>query len=97
MIGHIYSNYKAVKSVIMNTFNQNRFHLLVNHYFNTSIILNPKTVNQMEPVFATVKRAFHINLGCSFSNLSNLNSSQLIRFTNDEYYLQFDMKSELYF
>jgi len=85
----------AVKSVVMNTFNQNRFHILASHFFNTGLILAPKLANKLEPVLLTVKRCLKINLGCSINNLTNLNNSQLIRFTNDGYYIKFDMKSNI--
>ena len=77
----------------MNTFNQNRFHLLVENFFNTNVILTPKVVNKLEPVLSTVKRTLSVNLGCSLTSLTNLNNSQLIRFTNDGFYIKFDIKS----
>jgi hypothetical protein len=93
VIGHLVANYNAVKAVIMNTFNQNRFYILVKNYLNTGEILTPTVVNKMEPVLHTVKRIFSINLGCSMNRISNLNNSQLTRFSNDNYYISFDIKS----
>ena len=94
VIGHLVANYNAVKAVVMNTFNQNRFYILVNNYLNTGEVLNPTVVNKMEPVLYTVKRIFSVNLGCSMSRISNLNNSQLTRFSNDNYYISFDIKSK---
>lgn len=93
VIGHLIANYLCVKSVVMNTFNQNRFHLLVENFFNTNVILTPKVVNKLEPVLSTVKRTLSVNLGCPLTNLTNLNNPQLIRFTNDGFYIKFDIKS----
>ncbi|KAH9518633.1 rus1 protein C16orf58 [Bulinus truncatus] len=62
---HLFSNYKAVTSVCMETLNQARFHYIVKHYLTTGDVLDVKTVNLMEPVLFPVKRPLNIRLGVS--------------------------------
>lgn len=62
---HLYANYSAVTSVVMETFNQARLHILVNEYFRTETVLSPREVNRREPVLAKPKRKGEIRLGSS--------------------------------
>ena len=49
---HIFSNYRAVRSVVMATFNQSRFHFVAHHFLtmNQSELLSLKVGNSLEPV-----------------------------------------------
>ena len=47
---HLYSNYKAVSAVVMETVNLPRLHILVERYMNSSVILTPKEVAKLDPV-----------------------------------------------
>ena len=77
VLGHLIANYNAVKSVIMNTFNRNRFYLLTQHYFKTNDILTPFVCNKLEPVLHTVKSNFSIQLGCKLEHFGHLNEKKL--------------------
>ena len=47
---HLYSNYKAVSAVVMETVNLPRFHILVEDYLKSTRILTPKEVGKLDPV-----------------------------------------------
>jgi hypothetical protein len=74
VIGHIFCNYKAVKAVIMNTFNQNRFNIVSQNYFKygDKKVLEPSIVNKMEPVLKTTYKYCSISLGNSLKQIQNL-------------------------
>ena len=94
VIGHLFFNYKAVKSVIIQTFNKNRFHILVQEYLSTSKIMVPYHVNKSEPVLATVSRYFsNLKLGCCIDNFNSLNENQLEILSNENFLINFDINS----
>ena len=96
VFGHLFANYKAVKSVIMQTFNRNRYHLLAQNYLNDAKIQSPYNINKMEPVLRTVKRYFKdIKLGCSINQFERINSKQLDLLTVENYLINFNIKSIL--
>lgn len=47
---HLFANYSAVTSVVMETLNQARLHILVHHYLQTGEVLSLQEVNYKEPV-----------------------------------------------
>ncbi|KAJ8312647.1 hypothetical protein KUTeg_010020 [Tegillarca granosa] len=47
---HLYANYKAVTSVVMETFNQARLHIVVKEYLTSFTIPSVANVNYKEPV-----------------------------------------------
>lgn len=47
---HLFANYSAVTSVVMETLNQARLHILVHHYLQTGRVLSLQEVNYKEPV-----------------------------------------------
>lgn len=89
--GHIFANYKAVKSLVIETFNFNRFGILARNYFENGIILDPKTVNNTEPVLYTIRRHFNVKFGCRLDHLKNLNID-FNRFEREKYFIEFDFK-----
>uniref|UniRef100_A0A671YA06 RUS family member 1 n=1 Tax=Sparus aurata TaxID=8175 RepID=A0A671YA06_SPAAU len=48
---HLFANYKAVRSVVMETFNEARLSIVLQQYLTDSRILSPAEANQREPVF----------------------------------------------
>jgi len=97
VVGHLLANYNAVKSVIIQTFNRNRFHIVAQAYFKQNLILPPYECNRNEPVLWTVSRFFtHIKLGCSIREFKILSSDQLETLTKDKYSIEFDMKSKCF-
>ena len=47
---HLYSNYRAVSSVVMETINQARMHLLVSEFLSEGRLMTPEEVGHREPV-----------------------------------------------
>lgn len=66
---HLYANYSAVTSVVMESINQSRLHIILQHYFNTGNILPTKLVNYREPVLWKTRRKLEFRLGSSFQTL----------------------------
>lgn len=96
VVGHLMANYNAVKAVVMNTFNRNRFHIACQEYFRTGRVLSPLKVNKQEPVLYTVRRFFRsIDLGCSLQKLDKLDQGNLIRFKMEKFYIYFNLKSKI--
>ena len=50
---HLFANYRAVLTVSMETFNQNRLHILVNEYLRSGTVLSPRMANLREPVITS--------------------------------------------
>ncbi|XP_054710588.1 RUS family member 1-like isoform X2 [Uloborus diversus] len=71
---HLTSNYFAVRSVVMETFNSARFKIFTRHYLEDGIthrnFLSVNEVNQRENVFFSFHpKKVTINLGTSFQNI----------------------------
>ena len=49
---HLYSNYRAVCCVVMETFNIPRLRIALHHYLRTSQLLSPKEVAKLDPVLS---------------------------------------------
>jgi hypothetical protein len=96
VIGHIFANYKAVRSVVMKTVNRNRFHILAKHFLGSNQTLRPKEVNNLEPVFHPCVRYFNLKLGCQIKQLPMSSSHSLdslaAKFNSQKFLLMFDMK-----
>lgn len=48
---HLFANYKAVRSVVMETFNEARLSIVLHRYLLNGQVLSPVEANQREPVF----------------------------------------------
>ncbi|KAG1658372.1 RUS1 family protein C16orf58 [Nymphon striatum] len=69
---HIFANYRAVKSVVMQTLNQSRLHFLVNYYLESNgDILSASSANNKEPVIFLpfISESRKINIGCQISEV----------------------------
>lgn len=71
---HLTANYFAVKSVVMNTFNESRFEIFTSHYLNQAInkskFLTVAEVNNKENVFFNYSQEkVQIQLGVSFADI----------------------------
>ncbi|XP_029294280.1 RUS family member 1 [Cottoperca gobio] len=60
---HLFANYKAVRSVVMDTFNEARLSIVLQQYLRDRRILSPLEANQTEPVFLQFRKTFPIKLG----------------------------------
>ncbi|XP_028670774.1 RUS1 family protein C16orf58 homolog [Erpetoichthys calabaricus] len=66
---HLFSNYKAVCSVVMETLNQARLSILTYHYLKEGSVLTPVEANQREPVLPSFRRRLEIQLGTKLGNV----------------------------
>uniref|UniRef100_A0A3Q1JQ10 RUS family member 1 n=1 Tax=Anabas testudineus TaxID=64144 RepID=A0A3Q1JQ10_ANATE len=60
---HLFANYKAVRSVVMETFNEARLSIVLHQYLSDKRILTPFEANQREPVFLEFRKIVPIRLG----------------------------------
>ncbi|KAM6966201.1 RUS family member 1 [Tautogolabrus adspersus] len=60
---HLFANYKAVRSVVMETFNEARLSIVLRQYLRDKRILSPQEANQREPVFIEFRKTVPIKLG----------------------------------
>lgn len=60
---HLFANYKAVRSVVMETFNEARLSIVFQQYLSDSRILSPVEANRREPVFLEFGKPVPIKLG----------------------------------
>ncbi|XP_063761050.1 RUS1 family protein C16orf58 homolog isoform X2 [Eleginops maclovinus] len=60
---HLFANYKAVRAVIMETFNEARLSIVLQQYLTDKRILSPLEANQREPVLLEFKKTMPIKLG----------------------------------
>ncbi|XP_013405479.1 RUS1 family protein C16orf58 homolog [Lingula anatina] len=102
---HLFSNFMAVKAVKMETLNQARLHILVQHYLQaqttfhgaiSSDILPVKIVNMQEPVLWRTRRKLEIFLGTSFAAMMKSPSefSKLKKiYAGDRYILDLDLST----
>ncbi|KAL8559418.1 hypothetical protein ACOMHN_045215 [Nucella lapillus] len=76
---HIFANYRAVKAVCMESINQARLHLIMEHYLHTATPPPVALVNSLEPVFWSLRgQEWKVTLGASFSSVvSNLSDLSL--------------------
>ncbi|KAG7459919.1 hypothetical protein MATL_G00215690 [Megalops atlanticus] len=68
---HLLANYRAVRSVVMETLNEARLSILLHQYLQDSRVLCPLEANQREPVFLEFRRKVPIKLGVRFGELVN--------------------------
>ncbi|KAM7371909.1 hypothetical protein PAMP_009110 [Pampus punctatissimus] len=60
---HLFANYKAVRSVVMETLNEARLAIVLQQYLSDRQILSPREANLEEPVFWEYRKAVPIKLG----------------------------------
>ncbi|KAM9844301.1 RUS family member 1 [Aulostomus maculatus] len=60
---HLLANYKAVRSVVMETFNEARLSIALQQYLSDKRIPSPSEANQKEPVFLEFRKTLPIRLG----------------------------------
>nr|XP_046270961.1 RUS1 family protein C16orf58 homolog [Scatophagus argus] len=60
---HLFANYKAVRSVVMETFNEARLSIVLQQYLKDRLILSPLEANQREPVLLEFRKTVPIRLG----------------------------------
>lgn len=66
---HLFANYKAVRSVVMETLNEARLSIVLHQYLLHGQVLSPAEANQREPVFLSFRRTVPIKLGVRLGDL----------------------------
>lgn len=95
VIGHLVANYRAVKSLVMETFNFNRFRIVAVDYFSTNSVLSPLNANRKEPVLFSLKHNLDIKFGCKIDEIKNFDLIDFKQFENEKYLIEYDLKSNL--
>ncbi|XP_043955750.1 RUS1 family protein C16orf58 homolog [Gambusia affinis] len=67
---HLFANYKAVRSVVMETFNEARLSIVMQQYLKDGRILSPSEANQREPVFLQFGKTTPIKLGVRLQDVA---------------------------
>ncbi|XP_035254848.1 RUS1 family protein C16orf58 homolog [Anguilla anguilla] len=85
---HLLANYRAVRSVVMETLNESRLSVLLQQHLRDGRVLSPSEANQREPVFLEFKRRVSLKLGVRLGDVvSSLEELQLALTHNDKPYL----------
>ncbi|XP_067231106.1 RUS1 family protein C16orf58 homolog isoform X3 [Chanodichthys erythropterus] len=79
---HLFANYKAVRSVVMETLNEARLSIVLHRYLLTGQLLSPLEANQKEPVFLSLGRTVPIKPGELQLALKNNSKPYLIGIKN---------------
>ncbi|KAM9472303.1 RUS family member 1 isoform 1-T2 [Salvelinus alpinus] len=66
---HLFANYKAVRSVVMETLNEARLAIVLHQYLRDGRVLGPLEANHKEPVFLEFRRTVPIKLGVRLEEL----------------------------
>uniref|UniRef100_A0A8C1B5K1 RUS family member 1 n=2 Tax=Cyprinus carpio TaxID=7962 RepID=A0A8C1B5K1_CYPCA len=66
---HLFANYKAVRSVVMETLNEARLSIVLHRYLLDGQLLSPAEANQKEPVFLSLGRTVPIKLGVRLGDI----------------------------
>ncbi|KAK0153743.1 RUS1 family protein C16orf58 [Merluccius polli] len=67
---HLFANYKAVRSVVMETFNEARLSIVLHQYLRNEQILGPADANRQEPVFLDFRKTVSIKLGVKLKDVA---------------------------
>ncbi|KAM5126174.1 RUS family member 1, partial [Mantella aurantiaca] len=85
---HLYANYRAVRSVVMETLNQSRLNIILEHYLQEGRILRPAEANRMEPLLPGLGSQVPLSLGVPLSTLvSSVSQLELLKKGNHSRYL----------
>ncbi|XP_043831193.1 RUS family member 1 isoform X1 [Dromiciops gliroides] len=66
---HLYANFRAVRAVIMETFNEARLYLVLKHFIQWGKVLTPPLANRMEPLWTGCHPALTLSLGVPLHSL----------------------------
>ncbi|XP_063285198.1 RUS family member 1 isoform X2 [Pelobates fuscus] len=66
---HLYANYRAVSSIVMETLNQSRLSIVLDYYLREGRILSPAEANPQEPLLPGLGFQVTVNLGVPLKSL----------------------------
>ncbi|XP_075704978.1 RUS family member 1 [Rhinoderma darwinii] len=85
---HLYANYRAVRSVVMETLNQSRLAIVLEHFLLEGQILRPAQANHKEPLFPGLGSQVSVDVGVSLNAVvSSVSQLNLLQKGNDCRYL----------
>ncbi|KAM5329511.1 RUS family member 1 isoform 1-T1 [Glossophaga mutica] len=89
---HIYANYRAVHSLVIETLNEIRLSLVLKHFLQRGEVLDPTSANQMEPLWTGFWPSQSLSLGVPLHRLisSVFELQQLVEGHREPYLLHWD-------
>ncbi|KAM4608176.1 RUS family member 1 [Discoglossus pictus] len=85
---HLYANYRAVRSIIMETLNQSRLSIVLGHYLKAGRILSPAAANSKEPLLPGLGAQVAVSIGVPLHSLvSSVSEFQMLHQQNESLYL----------
>ncbi|XP_041431810.1 RUS family member 1 isoform X2 [Xenopus laevis] len=85
---HLYANYRAVQSVIMETLNQSRLSIVLHHYLTEGKMLDPEAANLQEPLLPGLGSQASVSLGVPLNYLvSSVSELEQLKKDNRSLYL----------
>ncbi|CAJ0962125.1 unnamed protein product [Ranitomeya imitator] len=85
---HLYANYRAVRSVIMETLNQSRLSIVLEHFLRAGRIMSPAEANPKEPLLPGLGTQVSVDVGVSLSVvISSVSQLELLKKGNESLYL----------
>uniref|UniRef100_D6RDS0 RUS family member 1 n=1 Tax=Mus musculus TaxID=10090 RepID=D6RDS0_MOUSE len=66
---HIYANYRAVRALVLETLNESRLQLVLEHFLQRGEVLEPASANQMEPLWTGFWPSLSLSLGVPLHHL----------------------------
>nr|DBA18846.1 TPA: hypothetical protein GDO54_014742 [Pyxicephalus adspersus] len=85
---HLYANYRAVRSVVMETLNRSRLSIILEHFLQEGRILRPEEANCMEPLLPGLDSQVPISLGVPLRMLvSSVPELEQLKKGNHSHYL----------
>ncbi|XP_040190571.1 RUS family member 1 isoform X2 [Rana temporaria] len=85
---HLYANYRAVRSVVMDTLNKSRLSIILEHFLQQGRILRPAEANCMEPLLPGLGSQVPLSLGVPLSTLvSSVSQLEQLKKGNRSRYL----------
>ncbi|XP_053327684.1 RUS family member 1 [Spea bombifrons] len=85
---HLYANYRAVRSIVMETLNQSRLSIVLDYYLREGRILSPAAANRKEPLLPGLGSQAPVQLGVPLrSLLSSVSQMEMLQKGNRSLYL----------
>ncbi|XP_044159106.1 RUS family member 1 [Bufo gargarizans] len=85
---HLYANYRAVRSVVMETLNQSRLSIVLEHYLLEGRILSPAEANPKELLLPGLGAQVPVDVGVALNAVvSSASQLELLKKGNDSLYL----------
>ncbi|XP_075034812.1 RUS family member 1 [Mixophyes fleayi] len=85
---HIYANYRAVRSIVMETLNQSRLSIVLEYFLREGRILSPAEANCREPLLPGLGWQVPVSVGVPLSTVvSSVSHMKLLKKGNDSLYL----------